>query len=233
VILTADEVHVWVASLPGQRHRRANLERSLSVDEQERAGAYLVPEAAERFVLARGLLREVLGRYAGVPPEQLRFAYPCVCGRDDCAPSQRKPRLEGAGPIRFNLSHADGVAIVAVASDREVGIDVERIDPSARLEAIAQRVLTAPELERLRALPARRQVEAFYELWTRKEAHGKARGTGIDGSAGGSGGWSFHDVPAPDGYVAALAVEGDGCVVRTADWPTEARARREGPEPAA
>src|SRR5206468_603312 len=73
--------------------RRAFLEDLLSADERVRESRYRLPAARERFVVARGTLREILGRYSGLPPEQLRFSYPCVCGRVDCVPSQRKPRL--------------------------------------------------------------------------------------------------------------------------------------------
>ena len=122
--------------------------------------------------------------------------------------------------------------MLAVATGREVGIDVERLDPSARVAAIAQRVFAAAEVRDLRALPEEQQVEAFYRLWTRKEASGKARGVGLTASDEDPGRWSLHDLPAPEGHAAALAVEGNGCLVRTATWPPSAHKER-GAEPAA
>jgi 4'-phosphopantetheinyl transferase len=198
----------------------------LSADEGDRARRYRIPAARERFVVARGLLREVLGRYSGLAPEALRFSYPCVCGRPACTPARRKPRLElGAElpPLRFNLSHTDGVAMIAVTVGSEVGVDLERIRPTTAVESIAERVLGAGEADALRALPDEERVEAFYRTWTRREAQAKARGTGLAPPPGGSGpesGWWFRDLPAPPGCAAALVVEGGEHEVRTGWWPT-------------
>jgi 4'-phosphopantetheinyl transferase len=176
--------------------RRAALERLLSPDEAERAARYLMPTPRQRFVVARGSLREILGRMTGLRPEDLRFSYPCVCGRPECEPSSRKPRLDLPGePLRFNLTHTEGLAMVAVSVAREVGIDAERID---------------------------RRDEAFHRDWTRKEALAKAKGDGLVLGGTGPGeadGWWLCDLPAPPGYVASLAVEGRGCRVSTDWWP--------------
>jgi 4'-phosphopantetheinyl transferase len=220
------EVHVWLAWLDVPPSRHQELGRALSADERERARRYRVPAARERFVVARGMLREVLGRYSGVSPAELRFSYPCVCGRPDCSPARRKPRLEldhGLPPLRFNLSHTDGVAMLAVTGGSEVGVDVERIRPATAVEPIAERVLGAEEAAALHALPDGQRVEAFYRSWTRREAHAKARGTGLAPSTGGSdraAHWWFSDVPAPSGCVAALVVEGGEHEVRSGWWPT-------------
>jgi|SRR5690349_17497261 len=66
---------------------------------------------------SRRALRGILGRYLGLPADELRFER----GRHG------KPRLaEPEGEIEFNLSHSGSLALVAVAR-REVGVDVERI----------------------------------------------------------------------------------------------------------
>lgn len=205
--------------------RRALLEGLLSADERERADRYLVPAPRERFVVARGTLREILGRMSGLPPDRLRFSYPCVCGKPDCAPSRRKPRLEldpGSPPLRFNLAHTEGLATIAVSVGPEVGIDVERVDPGAVIGSIAEHVLGADELASLCALPEAEQVEAFYRVWTRKEAGLKARGSGFAGEPGEAGRWRFHDVPTPPGYVGALAAEEGEWAVSTRWWPEAA-----------
>jgi 4'-phosphopantetheinyl transferase len=221
--LGSREAHVWLVALDVQADRRDRLARALSTDERERAGRYRTPEARERFVVTRGTLRELLGRYGGLAPEELRFAYPCACGRPACTPSQRKPRLDHRTPVpplRFNVSHTDGLAVVAVALEREVGVDVERIRAGTETGAVAERVLGAGEAAALRALPEQRRAEAFYRLWTRREAHVKARGDGLAPATDrDSGRWRLHDVPVPTGYLAALAVEGGEHDVRTAWWP--------------
>jgi phosphopantetheinyl transferase len=68
-------------------------------------------------VASRWALREILGRYLGLPANELRFE----------TSRHGKPRLASPeGELAFNLSHSSSLALVAVAR-REVGVDVERI----------------------------------------------------------------------------------------------------------
>jgi 4'-phosphopantetheinyl transferase len=212
--LADGEAHVWLVSLDVPSARRAELEGTLSPDERERADRYRSGGARERFVVARGTLREVLGEYCGLAPERLRFSYQCACGREGCEPSQRKPRLDPED-LRFNVSHTDGLAVIAVARDAEVGIDIERVRPDTDVEAIAERILG----HALRELPEAERPGAFYRDWTRREARGKARGDGIAPVDGDGTRWWVSEVAAPEGYVAALALEGGKRAVRTAWWP--------------
>jgi 4'-phosphopantetheinyl transferase len=240
---TPDEVNVWFASLDVTDERREFLQGLLSQDERERADRYLVPTPRERFIAARGMLREILGRASGVAPEKLRFSYPCVCGRPECPPSRRKPRLEldpGRQSLSFNVAHASGLAMYAVSEGGELGVDLEDWGSLTTIGPVARRAFGKRELAELQALPEEQQVEAFYRGWTRKEAFTKARGSGFDlppaevevplaagdqpllGAprvAAATSSWHFYDVPTTPGYVATLAIEGAGWVVRTDRWP--------------
>lgn len=119
--------------------------------------------------------------------------------------------------LRFNLAHSDNVAVCALALDREVGIDVERVRPVRNLDALARRVLSEREYVAFRASGSE---EAFFTAWTRKEAVLKARGEGlrrepatVDVSVDPEG-WTVQAFDAGPGYIAAVAAEGDGWVVR-------------------
>src|SRR5438477_256189 len=77
-------------------------------------------EHAAGFIIARGVLRILLGRYLDVAPTAVRFRYNPF----------GKPALaqdSGADALHFNVSHTDGVALYAVARRRRVGLDLERI----------------------------------------------------------------------------------------------------------
>ncbi len=167
-----DQVHIWVAHLDLPPHRVHRLAQLLSPDEVRRAERLFFQADRQRFVVARGVLRTILGRYLNLPPAELRFYYG-LHGKPALAPEH------GDGRLHFSLAHSQGLALYAVAYDRQVGIDVEYMRPHLASRAVAERFFSPTEVERLAALPARMQGEAFFCCWTRKEAYIKARGDGL------------------------------------------------------
>ncbi len=195
---------------------------NLTPDERERAGRFVVPADGAEFTVGRGRLREILARYVGRPPGDLRFAYA----------AHGKPRLDMNCPVPFfNLSHTGTQAVLAVASDLDVGIDIERVRPVER--GLARRFFSVAEVATLEALPADQWREGFFRCWTRKEAVLKALGVGfsmslasfdvsiaegepprvlrIDADHGAPHEWSVFEVrPSPETIVAVAARAPDG-----------------------
>lgn len=221
--LGRDEVHVWRVSLDQTAARVQNHLRTLSPDEQRRAARLYFARDRDHFIVARGVLRTLLGRYLNRDPGQLRFCYN----------PQGKPTLSresGGDWLRFNLSHSHGLALVAVTRDREIGVDVEQIRSDLADEQIAERFFSMQEVARLRALPPALQAEAFFNCWTRKEAYMKAQGVGLSlpldqfdvslvpgepaavlstrGDPHEASRWSLRELMPGPGYIAALAVKG-------------------------
>jgi 4'-phosphopantetheinyl transferase len=155
------EVHVWEARLDGV----GNLRRLLTADECGRADRYKLLRTAEQFVAARGLLRVLLGRYLGCPAE----AVPIVVRPDG------KPEV--GGPVRFNVSHADGLAAFAVGRG-EVGVDVEAVRELASRDALVERFFAPAERAQYATLPEALRPAAFVRGWTCKEAVLKGIGCG-------------------------------------------------------
>jgi len=93
-------------------------------------------------------------------------------------PEGGKPRLEGRprGPF-FNIAHSGGAVVVAVAADRDVGVDIERIRPVSR--DLEEAALGARERETVAAAAAAGDDAAFFRLWTAKEAFMKLEGAGL------------------------------------------------------
>ena len=150
--------------------------RILSEDEQKRAARFRFQEHRDAFLITRGSLRNILGTCLGVPPASLTFAY-CPQG---------KPRLSSidkaapdSPPLRFNLTHTSGMALIAVAWDRELGIDIEYIGRRISDDQIPESFFSAREVADLRALPEHQQRLAFFRCWSRKEAFIKAKGGGL------------------------------------------------------
>ena len=103
----------------------------------------------------------------------MRFASPTTNG---ASPGSR-PGF-AANDLRFNLSHSHDLAMYAFALARDVGVDIEMIRADAANDRIAENFFSPTEVAMLRALPHERQVEGFFNCWTRKEAYVKARGAG-------------------------------------------------------
>lgn len=83
-----------------------------------------------------------------------------------------KPFFPSAPHLQFNLSHSGAVALCALSTRGSVGVDVEEIRP--RNPALPRRVLHPLEYAAYEA--AGGTWEAFYDLWTRKEAWVKYQG---------------------------------------------------------
>jgi 4'-phosphopantetheinyl transferase len=219
VELAAGEVHVWCAALGRPPEEIAELAALLSPEERERAARYRAPRAREEFQASRALLRVLLGRYLGRDPSRLELR----------PGPQGKPALAGDAPLSFNVSHSFGVALIAVRAGGEVGVDLEQVRPFENDLGLAERFFCAAEAAALQALGEGRR-EAFFHVWTRKEAYLKAGGLGlsgglervevsvppddpprvlrIDGAEGPARCWSLRALAPLPGYVGALAVEG-------------------------
>ena len=170
--LADGEVHVWRARLLPDARTFRELWDTLSADERERAERYHFRRDRDRFVAARGALRNLLGRYAGVEPRLLRFSYD----------GYGKPSLRGeagVASLRFNASHSNDLALFAVTRGRAVGVDLEFVREDFASFEIAEHFFSRYEVEALRALTPDVRAVAFFDCWTRKEAYIKARGEGL------------------------------------------------------
>ena len=233
--LASDEVHVWRARLDDQAPCLTRLSRTLSHDEQAKASCFHRPRDRCRFIIGRGLLRAILARYLDVEPSQLQFCYG-VHGKPYLIPPAH------GGWIRFNLSHSQGLALYATGRRREVGIDLEYVQPDFPAEQIAVQFLAPQEVATLRTLPTERHVETFFACWSRKEAYLKALGGGLTlpldefavscapgqppvlldttGDANEPTLWSLKDLAPAPGYVAAVAAEGHDWHLSLWEWTT-------------
>jgi 4'-phosphopantetheinyl transferase len=181
-----------------------------------------VPEARKRSLVGHVALRLVLGELTGTAPASLRFERRCGhCGRA----GHGKPRLAGRSGLDFSLSHSGGLVLIAVARGRRVGADVERVRARTDVLAIARGSLSARERRTIES-PATSEARraAFFRCWTRKEAYLKGLGTGLAGGLDTdpdeAAGWQLRSLPAPPGYAAAVAAEGQFALrQRTTLWP--------------
>jgi 4'-phosphopantetheinyl transferase len=233
-IVEADRtsVHVWLAALNISDMHRQKLELMLSQDEHQRAQQFYFERDRCQFVVARGLLRALVGQYLQVAPSTINFNYG----------PHGKPELPRGhnDALHFNLSHSHGLAVFAFAWEREVGIDIEYMRPLEDLESIAQQFFSEQEQFILQNLPTPLKQQGFYNCWTRKEAYIKATGMGLSqpldefavslaphepaqllhaqGKPDEAKQWSLHELRPPAGYAAALAVAGPDAKLTCWRW---------------
>ncbi len=177
-VARADEVHLWRIALDPAPAALVRLGASLSEEERVRAAAFRRPGDGARFIAAHGSMRAILARYLGVEPQTVRFRVGAH-GKPALA-DVPLPAVDGScADLRFNLAHAGGIALVAVACGREVGVDLEPVRPMRDADAIAERWFAREERDALARCPPADATRAFFACWTRKEAFVKALGVGL------------------------------------------------------
>jgi 4'-phosphopantetheinyl transferase len=219
--LTPSEVHVWLVDLRLDSESLAELRRTLSADEENRAQRFRSAVDKDRFIASHGILRTLLARYSLQQPRQLSFSE---------GPNGKPALTAGSNDkaMEFNLTHSGDHALIAIASGREVGVDSERVIEQDDHEKIARRFFSPLELASFLEYPDTERTEAFFRHWVRKEAYLKARGFGLtrhqegfdvpltraqvstfahaDGTM-----WTAHEILPTPGYAAAVVAQG-------ADW---------------
>lgn len=158
----AIDLYVWSLALSDAHERYAGY---LSPDENDSKVRFVYDHHRDAYVAARGRLREILGGLTGTAAAEVAFTY---------GPNG-KPAIAG-GPS-FNLSHAGGIACLAVHDDVPLGVDIEafrEVEPG-----VAERFFSSAETAALAALAEDARVAGFFRCWTRKEALIKALGGGL------------------------------------------------------
>ncbi len=204
----------------------------LAPDELARASRFHFDRDRARYVRCRTALRFLLARYLDIVPPNIRFSY-TRRGKPELAADQN------SGQLRFNLSHSDNMALIAVNAQTALGVDIEKVRPEVNTAELSERFFSAPERAGLRSLPEAMRVAAFYACWARKEAFLKAIGEGlgfpleefsvsvhpendpcieeIRGDTNAGQHWSLVDVDASPYFRSAVAVERAGATIAAFD----------------
>jgi 4'-phosphopantetheinyl transferase len=166
--LDSKHVDIWRLSLDLSADSVKSLESTLSADETKRAARFHFEVDKNRFIVAHGVLRRIIGRYLQCDPAELTFS----------VNDYGKPALVNSA-LEFNLSHSGDFALIAVTQGRKIGVDVERIRQGISSHVIAQQYFSKSEVAELQTLPLEQRVNGFFTCWTRKEAYIKAQGLGL------------------------------------------------------
>jgi 4'-phosphopantetheinyl transferase len=230
VDLEYGEVHAWRIELGVSTRVIETLATVLSNDEIERADRFRTAQLRSRFIAGRSILRLALGKYLRIEPSAVAIRYE----------ARGKPALDGIeSGLQFNLTHSDGSAVCAVARQHLIGVDIERLRPIEKSEALVRRFFSSGEQDEFAGIAVGLRDEAFLRGWTRKEAYLKALGLGITSALdrfdvsltpgepprlirgveerSGVDRWALVDVDPDVGFVGSLACNGPICAIQTFD----------------
>lgn len=162
-----DEAHIWKIPLNGTSYDMNSLLACLDQEEQARAQRFYFLQHQQQFVISHGCLRHILSHYIKLSPAELQFST-TEKGKPFCVDSL----------LQFSLSHTQDYALLAI-SHTPLGVDVEKIEPQRAELSIAKRFFAEEEYQHLATLPEPERIQAFFSVWTRKEAFVKALGLGL------------------------------------------------------
>src|SRR4030095_8935554 len=95
----------------------------------------------------RACLRKLLGFHLGIEETQVKFNY---------GDYGKLSLVEAINPqdLSFNLAHSGELALYGLTRKRQIGVDLERIQPELSIDEIAGRHFSPREVDQLGRLPA-------------------------------------------------------------------------------
>jgi 4'-phosphopantetheinyl transferase len=215
--LSSGEVHVWTARLIDDRHATPDF---LCQEELARAAQFAFERDRQRFIQAHGIVRQILATYVNSDAATLTFTR---------NPHGKPYIIRGAGDanLEFNVAHAGHYCALAIRLDHPIGIDIEQVRDLLPADDIPLSFFTPAESHVLADLEGPTRRDAFFALWTCKEALVKGLGISLaahlsriefdfdpagcprlvawDGDRSIARRWSVLRLALAPGYVAALA----------------------------
>ena len=166
------EIQVWRINLrrpPAEISQRQNL---LTAAEKIQAAQFHFSHDQRQFIVRRVARRQLLATNLGLRPEVIQI---------ESANFQKPAIAETQNPdrLRFNCSHSADWALIALAPEKEIGVDLEQHRPLADAGDLAGKFFSDHEIRELAGLPSALRLQGFYNSWTRKEAFVKAIGLGL------------------------------------------------------
>jgi 4'-phosphopantetheinyl transferase len=230
LILSDEEAHIWRADLKANECFQSSFLKLLSPDEKNRAQKFRFAKDNRNFIIARGILRSLIGKYLEINPAEISFQYS----------EFGKPGIADNNTLQFNISHSQNMALFAFTTKFNVGVDVEFVNPDIEVKDIAAKFFSTNEIMNLLALPEKQQALGFFNCWTRKEAFIKAVGEGLsfpldkfevslepnkpakllatDWQPDAVSKWSIYSMSPGENFVGSLAIEGLVEKVKFCNW---------------
>ncbi len=164
-------ITIWKIDLTDSSPCSDVLRQYLTNEEKREAAAQVRDMDRHGFVASKAVLRLILGKYLGVEPKKIRLR----------RNRNGKPELsyEYGKALHFNLSHAGGRAVIALTGGGPIGIDIEKVRYSIKIDDVSSYAFSPEEQLMLEQLSGDEKVHFFFAMWTRKEALIKAAGASV------------------------------------------------------
>ncbi|EON78001.1 4'-phosphopantetheinyl transferase [Lunatimonas lonarensis] len=172
----------------------ADYRKVLSMEQLQKSDAFAFSWLKKRFLVGRYYLRYLLGAYLGEDPAKIVF----------CRGVNGRPQLGVDFPLCFSVSYSRTMIAIGIA-DGSLGVDIEFVNEEFGFTDIVSHYFSPKEAEFI--VNSDNSADAFFMLWTRKEALLKGMGLGLVDD--------LHAVPSLDGtHLADLTTKG----IPDADW---------------
>ncbi|MER9668106.1 4'-phosphopantetheinyl transferase superfamily protein [Mesorhizobium sp. M0203] len=171
-VLENDGLEILAFMLDAEEDVIREIGACLNEEERRRAEGLRLERDRRRYIVTRGQLRRVLASKLGISPSDVELEY----GR------LGKPHLSHRMPARdlcFSVSRSGDVAVVALSTRQEVGVDIEAVLAVPEADEIAAHCFSASEHGSYTALGPEDRLDGFLRRWTRLEAISKALGCGL------------------------------------------------------
>jgi len=221
-----DPVRVWIVPVDVPPDTAARCWDVLDDSERARAAAILRPRDQQRFTVAHGALRILVGRELRTRPAALAWT-PGRYGKPELVPPW--------SGLHTSLSHSGDMIAAAISTDRPVGVDVQHLVPGLDTVGLSARFFPPDEAGYVAAgRDASARADRFAHLWARKESVVKAAGgrlwpnlriavrdRDVVSCAEPANPHRVADVTAPTSFRAAVALTGAApFVIETVSWPS-------------
>ena len=170
--LRSETVIIWHVNLADHWAQHEYYLEILNTIERRRADGIHVERKRHEYIIVRAILRHCLANMLGEPPQGLNLYFG----------EHGKPFLERTQSDHsffFNVSHSYEQALIALAPNVEIGVDIEKIRPDIDVLRLASRFFSPLERQILLELPPWERLSAFFTCWARKEAVIKCEGAGV------------------------------------------------------
>ncbi len=165
-ILSSSQVHLWQLTVPIKVN--VSLMSLLTDTEMQTAKRFKFEQDRRRFFTTKIGLKILLAQYLNIAPQKLKFV----------TNAYGKPALENQS-LQFNLSHTKNNILYAFYTHFPIGVDLEYMRKDLDFEGMANLVFHPTEIKKWSNLDKNQKIDAFFQLWTLKEAYIKAIGQGF------------------------------------------------------